>query len=81
MNLEDHIQRRIVVEYGSLYVYLYMADASGKVLDDESFKQPFRLSKRDIADETKDCYDSIWEWLNETVNVTPLQDSGGDASD
>lgn len=72
----DTVIRRIVVEYGHWYAYVYMTDASGKVLEDESFKQPFRLDRKDVGDESKDCYDSIWDWLNETVNVTPLQDGG-----
>ena len=76
MSGPDHVHRRIVVEYGALYAYAYMTDGNGKVLEEEQFKQPFRLDKRDIADEAEDCYRSVWDWLNETVNVTPLQ--GGD---
>ena len=72
----DNIHRRIVIEYGQMYAYVYMTDAVGKVLEEESFKQPFRQDRRDVADEAKDCFDNIWEWLNETVNVTPLQDTG-----
>lgn len=72
----DNVVRRIVVEYGHWYAYVYMTDADGKVLEEESFKQPFRLDKRDVADETEDCYRSVWDWLNDTVNVTPLQDGG-----
>lgn len=71
----DHVIRRIIVEYGSVYAYVYMTDGSGKLLDEESFKQPFRMEKRDVLDEARDCYDQLWDWLNDTINVTPLQDT------
>ena len=81
MSGEDHVHRRIVVEYGALYAYAYMTDGNGKVLEEEQFKQPFRLDKRDIADEAEDCYRSVWDWLNENVNVTPLQGSDDDEAE
>lgn len=77
----DTIQRRIVVEYGHWYAYVYITDADGKVLEDDSFKQPFRLDRKDVSEEAKDCYDNIWDWLNETVNITPLQDGDGGKAD
>ena len=77
----DTVQRRIVVEYGHWYAYVYMTDASGKVLEDESFRQPFRLERKDIGDESEDCYRNIWDWLNETVNITPLQDTDDGKAD
>jgi hypothetical protein len=69
----DHVHRRIVVEYGQLYAYCYMTDGNGKVLEEEQFKQPFRMDRKDVTDEAEDCYRSVWDWLNDTVNVTPLQ--------
>lgn len=78
---EDHVHRRIVVEYGALYAYCYMTDGTGKVLEEEQFKQPFRLDKREITDEADDCYRASWDWLNETINVTPLQGEDGGKSD
>jgi hypothetical protein len=58
-----------------------MTDANGKVLEEETFKQPLRLDKRDIADEADDCYRSVWDWLNDTVNVTPLQGTDNDEAE
>jgi hypothetical protein len=58
-----------------------MTDANGKVLEEETFKQPLRLDKRDIADEADDCYRSAWDWLNDTVNVTPLQGTDNDEAE
>lgn len=73
---KEDVLRRIVVEYGQIYVYIYMTDGVGKILDEEVFKQPFRLDRKDAADEAKDTYDATYDWINEIVNVTPLQ--GGD---
>ena len=43
----DSVERRIVVEYGRQYAYLYVTDGDSKVLDDESFKQPYRLERKE----------------------------------
>lgn len=76
----DHVERRIVIEYGCLYVYVYMTDSNGKLLNEESFKQPLRLPRRDVFEEARDTYDYLWDWLNDTVNVTPLQEDGDEPS-
>lgn len=79
---KEDVIRRIVVEYGQLYVYLYITDGGGKLLDEEVFKQPFRLDRKDAFDEAKDTYDNVYDWLNDIVNVTPpLQDTDGEESD
>lgn len=77
----DYVHRRIVVEYGCLYAYCYITDGSGKLIEEESFKQPFRLERKDVADEADDCYRATWDWLNDTVNVTPLQDIDDDPAE
>lgn len=79
-NHEDVI-RRIVVEYGQIYAYCYITDGNGRLLDEEVFKQPFRLDRKEVFDEAKDAYDQVYDWLNETINVQgPLQEDGdGDA--
>jgi hypothetical protein len=75
-NHEDVI-RRIVVEYGQIYAYCYITDGNGRLLDEEVFKQPFRLDRKEVFEEAKDSYDQIYDWLNETINVQgPLQEDG-----
>jgi hypothetical protein len=81
-NGKEDVLRRIVIEYGQLYVYLYMTDGNGKILDEEVFKQPFRLDRKDAAEEAKDTYDNTYDWLNDIVNVTPpLQGDDDDKAD
>lgn len=64
----DDVKRRIVVEYGALYVYVYITDGSGKLLDEDRFKQPFRMDNKDVSEEASECYSATWDWLNETIN-------------
>ena len=64
----DSVERRIVVEYGRQYAYLYLTDGNGRVIDDESFKQPYRLERKESHEEAKDAYDVIFDWMNDTIN-------------
>lgn len=76
---EDHVVRRLTVEYGSWYVYVYMADASGKIIEEEVFKQPFRLDRKDVHDESMDCFHNVYQWVLDTT-VFSARD-GGEPSD
>jgi hypothetical protein len=64
---KDYVYRRIVIEYGRLYAYVYMTDQDGKVLDEESFKQPFRLDFKDVKEEAKECFDAVYQHLQDTI--------------
>jgi hypothetical protein len=66
---KDYVYRRIVIEYGRLYAYVYMTDQDGKVLADseEAFKQPFRLDFKDVKEEAKECFDSVYQHLQDTI--------------
>ena len=63
----EPILRRIVVEYGRQYVYAYWTDAAGKVLDEEVWKQPYKLDTRDAIEEARDCWDLLYSHLQDTV--------------
>lgn len=79
---KEDVLRRIVVEYGQMYVYLYITDGNGKLLDEEVFKQPWRLDRKDAFEEAKDTYDNTFDWLNDVVNVTPpLQEDDEEDAD
>ena len=80
-NTED-VVRRIVVEYGQVYAYCYMTDGNGRLLEEDVFKQPFRLDRKEVNDEAKDAYDQVYDWLNDTINCQgpPLQEDGNDAA-
>lgn len=75
MNLpqRDYVERRIIVEYGRRYVYLTLADADGKILAgrEEVFTQPFLLDRKDSWEEADDCWQTVYQWLNDVI-VFPL---------
>ena len=64
---KDYVYRRIVIEYGRLYAYSYITDQDGKVLEEEVFKQPFRLDFRDVKEEAKECFDTVYQHLQDTI--------------
>lgn len=79
---KEDVLRRIVCEYGQQYVYLYITDGNGKLIDEEVFKQPWKLDRKDAYEEAKDTYDNTFDWLNDVVNVTPpLQGDDEDEAD
>jgi len=80
MSQPDEVVRRIVAEYGQLYVYLYVTDGNGKVLEDDRFRQPFRLDKRDTVEEAKEFFDRAYDWVNETINWPSASDGGASGS-
>jgi hypothetical protein len=64
----DDVYRRVVVEYGLQYVYVYLADQNGKVLGEESFRQPYKLERSDAADEAQETFGLLYDHLNDTIN-------------
>ena len=73
---EDTIQRRLVVECGLRYVYLYVADGNGKVLDEDAFTQPYRLERKECVEEVEVMYGILYDHLNDTINF-PTAGNGG----
>lgn len=76
-SLPDYVERRIVLELGLQYAYVYITDGNGKLLDQESFMQPYRLERRECHEEAKTMYDLLWDNLNDAINF-PTAGLGGD---
>lgn len=74
-SLPDYVERRIVVEFGLRYAYVYITDGNGKLSDEESFKQPYRLERKECHEEARALYDFVYDHLNETINF-PTAGSG-----
>lgn len=77
-SLPDYVERRIVVEFGLQYVYLYITDGAGKLSDEESFKQPYRLERKECHAESKDIYDLLYDSLNDIINFPTAGSEGAD---
>jgi len=80
--IPDYVERRIVIEYGRQYVYLYMTTGDGKLLPnrEESFKQPYVLERAEAAEEAVELWDLAYDHLNDIVNVT-LQERDDEESE
>lgn len=76
-SLPDYVERRIVLEYGRQYAYLYMTTGDGKLIKgrEESFRQPFRLELKDARDEADEAWHVLYDHLNDTINF-PTASSG-----
>lgn len=80
----DTVVRRIVVEYGRLYVYLRMTDANDRTVADyeEVFTQPFPLDRKDATEESTDCWQHLYQWcLDTVVFATPEKDTNPNAQE
>lgn len=78
---KEDVLRRVVVEYGRWYVYTYITDGNGRLIDEECFKQPFQLSQREAAEEANDCYQQTYQWLQDTVLWYSTARDDGESSD
>lgn len=76
-SVPDYVERRIVVEYGRLYAYVYMTTGDGKMIAgrEESFRQPFRLELKEVREESQMAWDVLYDFLNDTINF-PTASSG-----
>lgn len=82
MQTPDYVERRIIVEFGRQYVYLYMTTGDGKLVHgrEESFKQPFQLTRPEAVAEATDAWDVLYDHLNDTINF-PLPEGGDEAAE
>jgi hypothetical protein len=80
-SLPDYVERRIVVEFGRQYAYLYMTTGDGKMVPnrEESFRQPFRMELKEARDEADETWHMLFDHLNETINFPTA--SSGDEGD
>lgn len=64
---KDSVHRRIVVEYGQYYAYIFIEDRNGRLLEEEAFRQPFKLEFKDSAEEANECFQYVYQYLQDTV--------------
>lgn len=76
MSEREPVLRRITIEYGRQYVYVMFTDPNGRVIDEEVWKQPYRLDVRDALDEAQECYDVVYSHCQDTILWTAS--SGGE---
>jgi cell fate (sporulation/competence/biofilm development) regulator YmcA (YheA/YmcA/DUF963 family) len=64
---QDSVHRRITVEYGQHYAYITIQDRNGRIIEEEVFRQPFRLEFKDVHEEATDCFQYVYQHLQDTV--------------
>ena len=74
--LPDYVERRIVVEFGRRYAYVYMTDGGGKLIAEreESFRQPYVMERKEAHEDADDLWQMIYDWLNDTINFPTAGD-------
>lgn len=65
----DPIVGKVVLDFSRKYVSIYLCEGDGTIKDFDHFKYPFRLEYKDARQETKDCFDFLYDWCNDTVNM------------
>jgi hypothetical protein len=78
VNPPDQVHRRVVVEYGRRYVYATLTDFSGKILEEELFRQPYLLDPKDASEEAKECWDSVYQYISDTTVFPSSASDGGE---
>jgi len=81
-SLPDYVERRIVLEYGRLYAYVYMTTGDGKMIAgrEESFRQPFRLELKEVREESQMAWDVLYDFLNDTINFPTASSDEADGT-
>lgn len=75
-NEKEPILRRVTVEYGRQYVYIMFTDPNGRVIDEEVWRQPYRLDVRDALEEAQEAYDVVYTHCQDTVLFSASQGEG-----
>jgi hypothetical protein len=80
--MSDVVHRRIVVEFGLLYVYLREENADGKIVrnSEEVWKQPYRLERLEALEEATQCYQFFFQWMQDHVLSSGGNLQGGDGN-
>ena len=64
----DPIVGKVVIDFSRKYVSIYLCEGDGTIKDFDHFRYPFRLEYKEARQETKDAFDFIYQWTNETIN-------------
>jgi hypothetical protein len=65
----DPVVGKVVVDFSRKYISIYLCEGDGTIKDYDHFRYPFRLDYKDARQETKDAFDFLYQWANESVNA------------
>jgi hypothetical protein len=65
----DPVVGKVVVDFSRKYISIYLCEGDGTIKDYDHFRYPFRLDYKDARQETKDAFDFLYQWANDSVNA------------
>lgn len=77
----DPIVGKVVVDFSKKYISIYLCEGDGTIKDVDHFKFPVRLGMSEARQETRDCFDFLYQWANESLNGDELQEDAEGESD
>lgn len=74
----DPVVGKVVIDFSRKYVSIYLCEGDGTIKDFDHFRYPFRLEYKEARQETKDAFDFVYQWANESINFDEdeLQEDG-----
>lgn len=66
--MTDQTEGKVVIDVGKQYVWLYLCDGKGRILDQESFKYPITIERKHAIEEAKNAFDMVYDWCNDVIN-------------
>jgi len=69
------VEGRLVIDVSRKYVSIFRCDGAGKVLDEDHFAHPVRIDRQDAVSEVTDLYAIVYDFLNDTINGGPDDES------
>ena len=69
VTMSDRIEGKIVVDVTRSHAWVYLCDGDGVILDQDSFRWPFRLDRKDAGVEASNIHGVLFDYLNDSCNV------------
>ena len=66
--VEDSPCGKVVIDVGRRYITVYRCDGNGYVEDEERFKFPWLIDRKDAADMSHAVFHVIYSWSDAAVN-------------
>ena len=66
--MANPVEGRVIIEMTRTHAIVYRTDPLGVVIDNEVFKWPYRMDRKDAVMELQAAWDWLYDYLNRTVN-------------
>ena len=77
--VEDFPVGKVLIDVGRRYITVYRCDGNGYVQDEERFKLPWMIDRKDAVDLANAVFNTAYAWSDATVNP-PAARGDDDAS-